>query len=347
MKIENIDELNKLINEGYISSVKHPSEDLWLLCYTKSCQFEKVWNELTTTCRGLIIDSEYNIIQRPFKKFFNYEELTNKSEIPNLPFKVYEKVDGSLGILYWVKDVPYMCTKGSWISDQGVHATNLLHTKYKDTWNRLDKSKTYLFEIIYPEDRHVVNYQKFDDIILLAIFDTETGKEFDIYDYSDIFTCVKQYEGIKDWKTIRDEFDGENREGFVIRFSNGYRLKLKYESYFRLHFLKSYLTEKYILEICTAGQDEDEQTNELIQQLVEEDQIYYHSTIKKFKDQYNQILTECQRVVDQYKDLSQKDVAVIFLKHKYSGVLFGLRNNKKVDNIIWKYIKKELLCHQN
>jgi RNA ligase len=95
----NIEELNQLITDNYINVNKHPKADLYIYNYTQKAQYERLWNDWTLACRGLIMDRDYNIIARPFKKFFNLGEFENQ-DIPNESFEVYEKMDGSLGILY-------------------------------------------------------------------------------------------------------------------------------------------------------------------------------------------------------------------------------------------------------
>ncbi len=50
-----------------------------------------------------------------------------------------------------------------------------MHTKYRDTFEKIEKDKTYLFEIIYPENRIVIDYGDSDDLILLSIINNETG----------------------------------------------------------------------------------------------------------------------------------------------------------------------------
>ena len=82
--------LDNQIYNGYISVSKHPIYDLYIYNYTKQCIFDKSWNEATEKCRGLIVDGNYNIVARPFRKFYNYEELPDESVIPNTNFKVYD-----------------------------------------------------------------------------------------------------------------------------------------------------------------------------------------------------------------------------------------------------------------
>ena len=128
---------NKMLNTGNIMMHKHEIFDLYIIKYTKICNAMKIWNDATEKCRGIIVDNDYNIVARSFPKFYNYEEYDDTSLIPtNLSFNVYEKLDGSLGILYWYNDVPYIATAGSFNSDQAIHATELLHTKYRNIWNK-------------------------------------------------------------------------------------------------------------------------------------------------------------------------------------------------------------------
>jgi len=336
--------LDEMIEKKYINVQKHPTTDLWIYNYSKSCQVDKVWNEATINCRGLIVDSKNNIVARPFKKFYNYEELVEMgTDIPNLPFDVYEKMDGSLGILYWFDDVPFLATRGSFDSEQAIHGTEILQTKYIDTWNRFDRDKTYLFEIIYPQDKHCINYGEMDDIILLAVIDTDTGLETDSIDnYRDVLSVTKHYDGIIDWKTIREEFDGENREGFVVRFSNGFRMKLKYEQYFKIHFLRSMISKKFILEHIIDNTLHE--IADIINELDEENQIYYHNIIDELYKRYNDINDDVNRMYRPSTEFeSQKDYAAwVLTLDKYSAMIFSKDKGKDYSRFIWKLIKNEI-----
>lgn len=340
-----LDLLNKMIEQKYINvqeSEQFPG--IVIYNYSKTCQINKIWNDVTCKCRGLIVNTCTNeILSRPFVKFWNYEEISDKSIIPKLSFEVFEKMDGSLGIMYFVDGIPYIATRGSLNSIQGKHATKVLHSKYSNCFNKLDKSKTYLFEIIWNEEHHCVQYGDYDDIVLLAVVDTETGIEEDIYKYSDIFTCTKKYTGVKDWRSIREIFDGTNREGFVVKFSNNFRMKMKYEQYFRIHFLKNMLNEKTVLEALSSG--DISKLNETILDLDEENQIFYHKLVEKFTKRYDDIYKYCIEQVNKYTNISDKEAAQYITKDKYSGVIFFLRKNKLLNDrnvpIIWNYIKKE------
>ena len=82
--------LKQMMNDGFVHAQKHPTRDLFIYNYTPKAQYERVWNDVTLMCRGLILDAQYNIVSRPFRKFFNLGEAENQV-IPNEPFKVFEK----------------------------------------------------------------------------------------------------------------------------------------------------------------------------------------------------------------------------------------------------------------
>lgn len=146
--------LDKYVTDGYILVNKHPEHNLRILNYSRKVQFEKFWNSFTLLCRGLIIDDDGNVVAMPFVKFFNYEE-HKAEEIPTTNFEVFDKMDGSLGILFYYAGNWHIATRGSFVSDQAIRAKEILK-KYNT--EDLDEEITYLFEIIYPENRIVVNY---------------------------------------------------------------------------------------------------------------------------------------------------------------------------------------------
>lgn len=341
-------EFEACVNAGYIMVNHHPTvEGLRIICYTQTCNSDKYWNKTTTACRGLIVDKDDNIIARPFRKFFNYEEhevcenIAKPKDIDELACEftpeVYEKLDGSLGILYWVDDVPYIATKGSFTSPQALHATHLLHTKYRDSWDKLLRTKTYLFEIIYPEDLHVVTYKDVDDIFLLAIISTENYFEYPVEIMKDVFPVVKKYH-LPNWKECRQLVDGTNREGFVIKIGP-IRVKMKYEEYWRLHYLKAGLSEKLIRKCLVDG--DMSPIGEAFTMFDEEHVIYYNNIIKKYTDKYAEIMDKC--VEDYRTDFeTKKDAAAYFKTCKYQHVLFSMYNGYDPSKMIWNYVMREL-----
>ena len=146
-----------------------------------------------------------------------------------------------------------------------------------------------MFEIIYPQDLHVVTYKDVDDIFLIGVLDNEDENTvYDIESYCDIFNTTKKYLGAENWTSLREQIDGTNREGFVIRFADGFRLKLKYEDYWTLHYLKSGFSEKNIYKALKS--EDYTYINDAMKLFDEEHKLHYENIMNKYKNLYRYIL---------------------------------------------------------
>lgn len=243
------------LQEGNIRRQKHPDYPLWIYKYTQQCVYQDNWNDITTICRGLVLDDDGNVVVNCIPKFFNHDEKNGKivlEEAGTLSYEVTEKMDGSL-IQVAVWDGKLIITSsGSFTSPQALKAKELLDLKKVVHLDGL----TYIYEIIYPENRIVVDYGDKTSLTLLAIRNTEDGSELGLLE--DDFAVTKlggMYipEIIKELE--RDDYI--NKEGYVIRFSNGSRIKFKYKEYMRLHKIFSGVNEKYIWESLRDGKPID------------------------------------------------------------------------------------------
>ncbi len=324
-----IDELETMISEGYVRMTKHPEKPLYIYNYTAKAQYGNMWNEVTLLCRGLILDEQYHIIARPFVKFFNYGETANQV-IPSESFEVFDKMDGSLGILYWWNDRPYIATRGSFTSDQAIKANELLYSKYAKCINQLDKSKTYLFEIIYPENRIVINYGHKEVLVLLAIIDISTGIDSPLSDMG--FPVVKRYDGLKDIDTIR-MMQIDEKEGFIVKFSGGFRMKIKFAEYIRLHKIITDVSSKTIWEHLCDGQ----LMGDLLEKVPDEFYIWVRNTMDEFDLEYKKIEAEARLEFKKMGD--RKSTALYFQTCEHPAILFKMLENKAYDAIIWKKLK--------
>jgi tRNA splicing ligase len=325
----NIKTLQQLIAEDYIKVNKHPSADLFIYNYTATAQYEQVWNEWTLACRGLIMDGDFNIVARPFAKFFNLEELSDVT-IPNESFEVFEKLDGSLGILYWIDNEAYIGTRGSFVSEQAIVATELLQTKYAASIPLLDKTKTYLFEIIYPENRIVVHYGDERKLVLLAIIDTASGEELPLEDIG--FEIVKKYDGLNDLQKLK-ALEEDNREGFVVKFKNGFRLKVKFEEYQRIHKIVTQISNLSIWEYVKGGQD----LTPILEKVPDEFYDWVKATHAKLLADFAEIEAQAKK---EFKVLgNRKETAFYFLTCQYPTILFKMLDNQDYSPIIWKLLK--------
>lgn len=337
---KNYHELEKLIKDGYISRQKHPRLELFIYNYTAAAQYKRVWNEWTLSCRGLIMDAEYNVIARPFGKFFNIEECESTGiKIPQESFKIYEKLDGSLGILYWEDGQPAIATRGSFASDQALFATSYLLPKYSKFIDQLDKNFTYLFEIIYPENRIVLDYGKTERLVLLAIIDTETGVEKSIenLNWPD---KAKMYDGISDLNKI-SKMENGNEEGFVIRFQSGLRVKYKFNEYKRLHRILTGISKRNIWEMLRNNENLDL----LMENVPDEFYDWVKQTKLEIENDYQKLLNTALSAIeiDDLATIDRKSAAItINQKYKqFAALIFTLLDKNNPKDQIFKMIRPE------
>jgi len=258
--------LDDEIANGYVNVGRHPTLPLAILTYSREAQYSQRWNEVTMACRGLIYDTNTgDVVARPLPKFFAAQmhgKFDFAKELPNEEFDVYEKLDGSLAIIYWYEGKWRAASKGSFISDQAVWAQNRIDEKFgtpsienlHTEWYKLDPFLTYCAELIYPTNRIVVDYGNREDIVLLAAF-TKAGGEIDIsvLDWplgSKVtrFSSSNSHEGIVNLISNCENslVGGTEFEGYVARFKSGLRTKVKLADYLRIHRLMTGVTERDI-----------------------------------------------------------------------------------------------------
>lgn len=333
-----IKKIDRAISSGHISMQEHPAGGIFIYNYTQKCQYDGAWDETTMQCRGLILDRSGNIIARPFKKFFNLSEHDNDllPAIPRGRFTVSEKLDGSLGILYFLDGLPYIATRGSFTSDQAIEGTKMV----REVGIQHDQSKTYLFEIIYPENRVVVDYGDDRKLVLIAVVDNETGADVEFTERDKMmFETVREFPfsgAATDFVEIANR--KKNFEGYVLKFDGGFRVKIKSDEYVRLHRILTGLTERRVWDIMRTGGDFSEIESRVPEEFLtwlngvrERLSSQYESLHKTAIDIYNKSVTLGSRKLVA-ENISQKDRVL-------KSVVFAMMDGKSYEHIIWKSIK--------
>ncbi len=250
-----LDKLQPYVEQGLLSRKVSEDGKLVLFDYTEKVQFDKLWDEVTLNHRGTVYElATGKIVARAFPKFFNWSEIPVGRQIPmqfSNNFSVYEKLDGSLGIVYYYDGTWRVNTRGSFASDQAIKAKELL----VDIEEHLNSDLTYLVEIIYPENRIVVDYKGIEKLVYLAAIETDSGRGTDFEYYSHGFT---NRSNVYNFATIEQVLDKLktlpfNEEGYVVQFEDGTRAKFKGDEYVEMHRLISGLSPLTIWENMVDG----------------------------------------------------------------------------------------------
>jgi RNA ligase len=169
--------LEQELANGNVRRRFEPETGLSLWVYAEQCVYERAWNEYSLLARGLILhEQQKRVVATPFPKFFNVGE--RSESIPNMAFETFEKLDGSLIIIYNLNGQWRTATKGSFDSEQAQWArARLAMCDLTD----LEPGTTYLAEAVYPENRIVVLYPE-PALVMLAAY-REDGSELP---YADI-----------------------------------------------------------------------------------------------------------------------------------------------------------------
>lgn len=334
---------DELVREGWLISQVHPTLDLTIYNYSQKTQYEGRWTPETLAARGLVLNSKGQVVARPFEKFFNASEVPG--QIPDLPFEVYEKMDGSLGIFFWYVDdktetlQPVFASRGSFTSEQAVRGWKMLQAlPYQD----LAYGHTHIFEIIYPENRIVVNYGNEEKLVLLGVIETATGQEIARKNIEEhlgtSFNLVNKYNVKESWEHLRSQNE-PNREGYVIRFNNGFRVKVKFEEYVRLHRIVTQVSNVSIWEKLKNNEPLDE----LLERVPDEFFDWVRMTERELHYKHTDILWEAheefERVTLRLGEANRKEYALAIKDHPLKSIIFRFLDKRDGNDIAWKMVR--------
>ena len=341
-----VTDLIDAIGDGWVRVQTNEDETLWIYNYTEAAQYKRFWNDVTLNCRGLILNSRMEIVARPWKKFFNFGERPLLFDT-DTPVEVTDKKDGSLGILYrhpmtgdWM-----IATRGSFQSEQAIHATKVFQDRYSHIVLP-DEGITALFEIIYPDNRIVLQYD-FDDLVLLGSVHNKYGWYYGPNETAGMINWTGPVTEVFEYRTTNDCFKVHrpNAEGLVIR-AGSEMVKLKQEDYVTLHKLVTGLNERAVWErlksgetrdtICESLPDEfhgfvDDVTNDLEAKFME---IHIKSHVD-YCDIQNKMPTHVGIEPREWR----KRFAAYATKTKYPSLVFNFLDNQSVSDTIWDMIR--------
>ena len=257
---------------GLVSASYHPTLPLMVWCYTRACQFERAWDDVTRNARGLVTHARSGtVIGRGMPKFFAYRDPIAKIPPTTEFYTAFDKMDGSLIHVGEYEGELLIWTKGSFTTPHTDAARD-----YLQGW-KPNPGTTALFEGIFgPLNRVVVDYGSYRGLVLLGEVELLSGKDWKHPD--DVAaetgwpgdTCVERSNvPLQQMVSLtEDPENGENREGFVVvwprKNAPADRIKVKFHRYLTLHKLMTGLSarrvhEKYIevLDLQARGLDDD------------------------------------------------------------------------------------------
>jgi hypothetical protein len=158
----NKNELKKFVEDNpKLVSMRSAGDGIFVLKYKKAVFFDNLWNDFLEECRGTIVDSEFNIVSRPFTKIYNYG-IESKAPVLSDDVKVtaYRKVNGFMVAMTWYNNDVLVSTTGSTANDYVEYAKEMMqkHMPWTDWQMELKSAEgmTLMFECVHPSDPHIV-----------------------------------------------------------------------------------------------------------------------------------------------------------------------------------------------
>ena len=337
-----IDEYEAAVAAGYVRVRPHPSEPLLIHNYTQACTWDGAWSPVTITCRGLITHAETGmVVARPFQKFFNH----GQPEAPMFRLDdevvVMEKADGSLAVHYPTSDGYAIATRGSFTSAQALWATGHYQAKYADSF-KPNPRWTYLYEIIAPQNRIVVDYGDMEDLVLLGAVETSTGRTIPVHEAAEGWpgpTVEVFPHGT--FEEVLNAPERRNKEGFVVwRPSTDSRLKIKHSEYLRIHKLIYGVNERHVWEVLANGDDlsaafrgAPDEFHDWVRKVSGRLSEEYSQRRGEIEDAYSSILSNLP------EGFSRKEYAEVVARHPLKSFLFLQHDGRSVDELIWRAIR--------
>lgn len=268
-------------NKSIISDLEHSSlirkkdlgDGIVSYNFSREAFYSQKWNKLTTTARGLFVDTKTNkVVARSYPKFFEAEQhpstqWRNLEKKLVFPVTAYLKENGFLGIVSVWNDQLFVASKSTNQGDYALNFQRILNTQIN-----CDKLKEYLkknncsaiFECVDPfKDPHIIEYVN-EKVVLLDIVQNDFTDTFKSYD--EVFNLAKEigckpkemckifntFEELKSFVEAFDKDDKNEIEGFVFVDQNNFMLKYKtpfYKFWKDMRRMKDYInkgsTEKY------------------------------------------------------------------------------------------------------
>lgn len=322
--------LDSLVNDLGIHATKHPKyPNLWHLKYD---QIGSPWgNPIVCECRALILDAaqDWAVVSRPYDKFFNYGEFYS-AQLDWNSVKVYEKVDGSLIVLWFYQGQWNVSTSGTpdggqfadlfWKEFEAHGQHNIFHS-FSNT-----QKYTWMYEYTSPETRIVVPYSA-PGITLHGARSTTTGKEYDprilLKGLDAPFVKMFPLSSIEEILAAANILSPGEQEGFVVIDKDFNRVKVKSPLYVALHHLTGHITTRALLDVARKA--------EHLELLAYFPQL--QQQVEEFIRRIDMLVGNIQKTFEEIKDSQTRKIfALKAAQYSYASVLFAMLDGK-VTNI--------------
>ena len=304
---------------------------------------------IVNEARGIILNmSDLSVVSCGFAKFYNYGQLFHGErldhEIDWDTAWAEEKIDGSIITVYWwngswrvktngtinaeTANIPYDHMDGiSNFKQYFERAVLNYYESLESFYNSLRKDICYSFEVVGPNNKIVVKYEKID-VIFLGARIVSSMQEIKPESFGLKIPCVRKFRArsAEDIIKIVETFDHE-REGFVIVDANFNRIKIKSPEYCKVHGIRGEegsFTVAKAFSLILEGKEDDFST--LFPEFISGFKKV-HSLIDLFINELNQDLANF--LANKNNLLTRKEIALwVASNAKHPSFIFSFVDGK-------------------
>ena len=323
---EHTDWFDRLKSDPYNLMIQTDETGAWLFKYNQI--HSDLSNPLVQECRGIILRQSkegWKVICQPFGKFFNVGE-TSAYPINIFKSVIFEKVDGSLLKVYYDQNEWKVATNGT--IDAHYSDTRITGKTFYDLFmdvvggeqgfdlmkKRMSAGHTYLFELVHPISRIVVNYGEKKELVFVGWRNANNGmdalpikSEFEGLDFIRLPEIYQlQTPRIDELQEVADIMNtqGFDFEGFVVAEVEGIfvtgRVKIKSPKYLKYHHLAGGSIYNSLMELILKN--EIDEFNAYLNQLP----FYVQEIYKDMKGKYDAFISTGDEYVDKYRKMASK-----------------------------------------
>ena len=193
---------------------------------------------------------------------------------------------------------------------------------------------TYCYEVIYPQNKIVVDYANDEDLYLISIKHTKTGKNVNIEQSG--FKTVKKINtngiSFNEWLC----HDVPNEEGYVMKFTKDNLLvKIKFDNYVDKHkgkYMRKENIEKSMKNMIPIN------LSNIPDECYDDVKIIVTKMELKFKEKEIECMREYLYILEHWGVINRTDMIEAMKQSNSSAILFAMHANKRYDKLIWKML---------
>lgn len=255
----------RMFVEGNTSLVskKLAGDGIYVIKYKKKVFYDNLWNDYLQECRGTIVDEDFNIVQYPFTKIYNYgiEDKAPKLD-ETAQVTAYRKVNGFMAAVTWYNGDILISTTGSTDSDYVGYVREMIGEEL-DFYRMVCQQNpeyTYMFECCHPIDPHIVPEE--NGMYLLGVRKKEYGSQVEVGKWMEgaafLLRCKLPESYSVTLKELIQMSKECKHEGFVFYTEDGVSAKIKSPYYLVKKFVaRNPRTDKLMRPDIKNNMDEE------------------------------------------------------------------------------------------